>query len=302
MTHRNATTGEAATPHGAATAAPLVIDRQNRLNFTQKCSTGLWLRSPTGCMFELGCGRGSCPKCGKKRRDELARVLLADSTVEQPTHAVTLTTARPGTTSAEMVRAQRMLIQDVRRKYGPVRFVSKPEWTTGQGAKSGGHRRFHLHQAWKDLEVPAGGVAEVEDLVRHHMRRLLGAPIVEVATLRSIGGAMAYMTAIHHDKSAQQAPSGWRGMGVRWSQGQHRYTHRPVAELRADAKEALTRERVAWRARQEHPGATDDDVSALVELDAAERALRREVGGWELLRGSFSIGGLWRPLGAATSR
>ncbi len=214
--------------------------------------------------------------------------------MEQPTHALTLTTSRPDTTGEEWGRAKRLLLKDVRSRWGLWRTAEMMEWTTGTGARSGGHRRMHSHTLIKDVDEPSGGTDEIEDLVRWHWRRLLHAPVVEVARIRSVGGAIGYM-GIHHLKPEQHPPPGWRGMRMRWSQGARRYLHRPVAEMRQAAADVLAEESIAWRIRRDH----GDDLpfemfSDLFDEALAARARDRD-GEWRLERGSYTEGGLWLP-------
>lgn len=70
---------------------------------------------------------------------------------------------------------------------------------------------------------------------------------VEVAELRTPGGAIHYL-GLHPGKASQQPPAGWRGIAERASQG---YWHRPVGELRAEAREQLRAEAVARHAKHE---------------------------------------------------
>lgn len=278
------TTAEAPSP-----VPPLVLDRQRSGNGVLCGPQGLWLRGPSGRLVPLRCGRRDCPSCQKRADDELARVLISDATVEPPTMAITLTTSDPRTSASSWREASAQMWRDLRSAYGPIRYAGFMEWTTGLSSKSGGHRRMHQHVLTKDLHGDAG---EIEDRVRHHWRRMLKAPVVEVATLRSIGAAIGYV-GIHHRKPEQQPPADWRGQRIRWSIEPHRYTHRPVSELRAEARESLTRERVAWRVVQDDPDTPAEMVDALVELNAAERAASE--GSWELVRGTFTQGGLWMP-------
>jgi hypothetical protein len=110
---------------------------------------------------------------------------------------------------------------------------------------------MHAHHLLK-----CGGaidVLEVEQLVRDTWRASTGAYVVEVAALVSPGAALGYL-ALHHRKPEQLAPAGWHGMVERHSLG---YFHRPVAELREQARHELRVEAVA------HARGIDLELAAL---------------------------------------
>src|SRR6266550_7696106 len=81
--------------------------------------------------------------------------------------------------------------------------------------------------------MSAGGPVRTPcDLLHEIMDGAIGAPVVEVAALRSPGAAIGYL-GLHHRKPQQAPPRGWRGMVERHSRS---YFTRPVAELREQAR------------------------------------------------------------------
>lgn len=131
------------------------------------------------------------------------------------------------------------VVKRLRRRYGRCEYFAAVEFTTGKARRSGGHRRMHAHVL---LKMRDGlDVIEVEQLVRETWQHADGAYVVEVAKLVTPGAALGYL-ALHHRKPSQAPPAGWRGMTERPSLG---YWHRPIAELRAQAKHELAVEAIA---------------------------------------------------------
>jgi len=206
-------------------------------------------------------------------------VLLLDALVDPPTHGITLTTLDPFTTPETFREGVRMVVQRLRRRYGrQVEYYGSVEFTTGEAETSGGWRRIHQHMVAKGLQ--GVDVLEGERLVRETWEAATGAKVVEVAELLTPGGAIGYL-ALHHRKPGQAPPEGWRGMVERPSRG---YFHRPIAELRTEAKAQLRVEAIAWR----------EGIS--VELAGLEVAT--ESGEWELERFEETAGGLLIPWGS----
>jgi hypothetical protein len=192
----------------------------------------------------LDCKSWACKTCGKRKSRETARLLLLDACLTAPTHAITLTTRQPwDQLDPETYRqASAAVWKRLRRHYGRVEYCGMIEFTTGQAARSGGHRRMHGHYLVKFSDQEGVDVIEVERLVRETWEAVTGAYRIEVAALITPGAAMAYL-GLHHQKPQQQPPAGWRGIRFRASQG---YWSMPVATLRAAAKLSLREEAVAW--------------------------------------------------------
>jgi hypothetical protein len=168
--------------------------------------------------------------------------LVLDAREQSPTHCVTLTTVDPNTTAKAYREASAALWKRLRRLYGRVEYYGHIEWTTGTAARSGGLRRLHGHYLVKFLDSPTVDVLDVERIVRETWETVTGAYRVEVAQLVSPGAAIGYLS-LHHRKPEQAAPVGWRGMVGRPSLG---YFHRPIAELREQARLQLRIEAMAW--------------------------------------------------------
>jgi hypothetical protein len=252
---------------GSNSGESLVLDGQrSAARVGRRCPNAprnLRLVGPDGFSV-LSCKRRTCPVCGPRRARELARILVIDARVDAPAVAMTLTTARPGTTSSEYRRACATLWKRLRREWGRAEYFAAVEFTTGQAKRSGGHRRLHAHHLVKGLPVET--VLAVEAVCREVMARALDAPVVEVAALRSPGAAMGYL-GLHHRKPQQAPPVGWRGMVERHSK---HYFHRPVAELREQAKRELRIEAVQWS-----HGLTPDLAALAVDLEAIRWAEHR---------------------------
>jgi hypothetical protein len=203
---------------------------------------------------------------------------LVDALVDPPTHGITLTTLDPFTAPATFRLGVHMVVQRLRRRYGrQVEYYGSVEFTTGEAETSGGYRRIHQHMVVKGLQ--GADVLEVESLVRETWQKVTGAKVVEVAELLTPGGAIGYL-AMHHRKPGQAPPAGWRGMVERPSKG---YFHRPVAELRTEAKVQLRVEAIAWREE--------------ITVELAQLEVAAESGEWVLERFEQTAGGLLIPWG-----
>lgn len=226
--------------------------------------------------YERRCNRWECPVCAVKKARETARVLKLDALVDPPAHVLCLTTADPCTTSAEFKAGKRAVAKRLRRHGLRFEWYGHIEFTTGRASRSGGHRRMHEHAPVKGLD----GVdrVEVEAMIRETWRASLpGAPWrVELKALRTFAGLLHYLS-MHHGKAPQRPPAEWRGMHHRPSRG---YFHRPVTELRDEARSQLWAEGLAY-----HSGLSVDDARFLVDQQRAEwaslsvtrRALRTEL-------------------------
>jgi len=266
---------------GVAAGGSLVIDRQRSATWVEKrcpnARPGLRLRKGS-TLLEVCCKRRSCSVCGPKRARETARVLLLDALVDAPTHGITLTTLDPFTTPETFREGVHSVVRRLRRVYGrQVEYYGSVEFTRGTTETSGGYRRIHQHMVNKGLQ--GVDVLEVESLVRETWQGVTGAKVVEVAELLTPGGAIGYL-AMHHRKPGQAPPEGWRGMVERPSRG---YFHRPVAELRLEARAQLRAEALAWREG--------------ITVELAQLEVAAESGEWVLERFEKTTGGLLIPWG-----
>jgi hypothetical protein len=246
--------------------------------------------------LKLRCQRRACSYCGWLRDLEDATCLFLDARDgEQPTLAITLTTATPWEQLDPAVYrdASAQLWRALRRVYGRVEYCGLIEFTTGRAERSGGHRRMHGHYLVKGID--GDQVLDVERIVREVWARVTGAYVVEVSQLRSAGGAIAYM-GLHHRKPEQAAPDGWRGMRLRASQG---YWMVPVADLREAARRHLAIRTKKRALMLEGASAEWADVAAVLEVDAQADARRQY--GVELVQVRERPGGVVVPLGPAES-
>ena len=211
---------------------------------------------------------------------------MADALVQAPGWAITLTTSDPDTPAADFREGNAQVWRALRQEFGRVEYAGLIEFTTGQAARSGGRRRMHSHNL---VKADRFDVLTAEQIVREVWSRVTGAYVIDVAALATVGGAIAY-TGIHHRKPEQQPPADWRGMTTRWSRG---YLHRPVAELRQEARDRLRRERFTWCAEREAWGQVAAQMldpetrqvrpewaPVLEEDDGIEQLVRRSVEAW----------------------
>ncbi len=249
--------------------------------------SGLRARNGT-TLAPIACKRRDCPVCGPRKDRELARVLLLDARQEPPTHALTLTTAKPWEQldPADYRKGSAAVFKRLRRRLGRCEYFGMVEFTTGEAPTSGGHRRMHSHNL---LKLGGGGInaLEVEQLVRQTWQASTGAYIVEVAALVSAGAALGYL-ALHHRKPQQAAPRGWRGMVERHSL---RYFSEPMAEAIAwasgipieDAKAEARSQ--AWELRSFYEPLNDGSV--IEPLGEQYIPLGSERSDWVMRKGRF---------------
>jgi hypothetical protein len=200
-----------------------------------------------------------CGHCAMLSAYENAMCLTVDAELaRRPTLICTFTTWKP-LTDREFTDAQAVFWRAFRREWGPVEFCLFIEWTSGKAATSGGIRRLHAHGLMKDFcvewysaEISPGEWATLdpeerdgvlEGWFRRQWQSLVGAQVVEVARLRTVAGATAYL-GLHFQKRSQQPPRGWTGKRFRPSRG---YFNRPIAETRAEAALRLAEARAAAR-------------------------------------------------------
>ena len=208
---------------------------------------------------------------------------MLDALLDPPTHGITLTTVDPFMKPETFRLGVQEVVRRLRHRYGrQVEYYGSVEFTTGTAETSGGYRRIHQHMVTKGLE--GADVLEVERLVREPWQKATGAKVVEVAELLTQGGAIGYM-AMHHRKPAQAPPADWRGMVERPSKG---YFHRPVAELRVEAKAQLRAEAISWLEG--------------ITVELAELEVAAESGEWVLERFEQTSGGLLIPWGDVPMR
>lgn len=193
---------------------------------------------PNGTLKPMRCGASNrCAYCAYLVAVENSLVVGLDARRSPPTVGLTLTTHRPDFDMARFRDAMAVLVRWLRRTYGrEIEYLGFVEWTTG---KSGKGRMPHQHALVKGLAPELA--EELHPVIREKWRELTGgAWVIESRRLRTAGGAIAYL-AHHHHKREQAPPPGWKGKRLRPSQG---YYSRPIIELRAEAREALTRSRV----------------------------------------------------------
>lgn len=173
-----------------------------------------------------------------------AAMVGIDARADQPRVVSTFTT-RDAISPAEFNEAMKYIAKLVRSELGPARYCSFLEFTTGQGRRSGGRRRPHLHTLWKDLDSSAAPV--IAGIAVHVLERAAGAFRHDVEEIRSPAGATMYV-ARHHLKESQAPPAWWGSTRrVRPSRG---YWSKPSDELRSQAKAVVRDRRAEHRVKQ----------------------------------------------------
>lgn len=154
-----------------------------------------------------------CSYCAALATAENALLVALSCEVYGPPQVgVTLTTVDPQHDQVRFRRDVEQALKALRRRWPQVEYLGFVEWTTGKGARSGGHRRIHMHLLLRGLLPSEAEAAEL--VVRDVWEARTGASRVEVAQLRSTGAAVAYLVH-HHRKADQSAPPGWSGKRLR---------------------------------------------------------------------------------------
>jgi hypothetical protein len=235
--------------------------------------------SDEGKVVTARCGRNSCAVCYGLKLRQWAEVVYLDALVQPPTFSLTLTTVDPVWNGEAYMRGWEQVLRALRRGYGAVEALQFMEQTTGKAPKSGGHRRGHGHSILK-IDAP-GQAAEIEELVWPIWERHTGAVQIKASELGSAGGAVAYLTlllSIEKGKASQaptDLPKGTRT--VRPTRG---YWSRPIAELRAEAKETLSRKAIEFHLRRRRGHVDELTMKELVEIEYQWQVDRR----WYWLR------------------
>lgn len=158
-----------------------------------------------------------CPGCARAVAYENMTMLRQDAEENcAPGHVLTLTSREPVTDAGAYRDACAVFWRAFRRKWGHVEYCGFIEWTTGDGPRSGGHRRMHSH--WLVKGLSSEQLELVEQWVSVEWAKLTGAWIVQLAELRTVGGVVGYL-ALHHEKLSQAPPEGWSGRRLRPSKG-----------------------------------------------------------------------------------
>ncbi len=222
-----------------------------------------WLRyrMPDGRLVPVACGSPNlCDFCRFMGTLEYSVMVLQDAQGSRPPNfGVTTTTVRVDTTPEEFRRCSEAVVKLLRRELGSYEQLGHIEFFTGKSRRSGGFRRIHQHGLGKvPADVPVSQVLALEPAVSAITERMLGAPRVEVAELRTAAGAAHYLTH-HHSKKAQLPPKGWTGTRFRPTRG---YFDRPADERRRLAKAQLLDDRLR-RSVTANLLAVDDQVGGL---------------------------------------
>ncbi len=209
-----------------------------------------WLRHrlADGRLLPVACGSPNlCDFCRFKETCLWSCMVFQDARGPRPPNfGVALTTAKPDTAPAQIRRTVERVGAFMRSELGTFEYCGHVEFTTGLAARSGGHRRWHEHLLCKlPADVPAAQAVALQAGISRITERLIGAPRVEVAELRTPAGAAGYLTH-HHGKTAQLPPPGWTGRRFRPSR---RYFDRPAAERRALAQAHVLDEQVVRMVR-----------------------------------------------------
>jgi hypothetical protein len=251
---------------------------------------GLRLRSPKGRWIPVACGRRTCPGCSRRSARVFAEMVWLDTLAAPPTGVLCLTTVDPADArdSGRFRENVRQVVKALRRRWPDAEYLAWVEFTTGQGRRSGGHRRIHWHGFLKG--IPSDSMPEAEALARRVWQLRTGAHVVQAEPIRTMRAAIHYL-ALHHLKPGQAPPEWWQGRRIRPSRG---YWSRSSGELRAEARFNLA-ERVRLMVATAELG---DEASAL-DVEARLSELRAEAeGAWEVVRvREAPRGGVVTPIG-----
>lgn len=201
-----------------------------------------------GSLEPVPCGASNrCEWCAWRAATLSAMVLKIDADLYCPTVGMTTTTRSPDFSLEELRKAEQRLFQQLRRERRragqeePLEYCAFLEWTTGEGTRSGGYRRPHLHHLIKGMQhedLPA-----LEEHVAELWHRYTGdAFVVECRPLRTPVGCIRYL-ALHHRKKAQAPPPGFSGRRLRPSKGYYD-PELGIAGLRELAREAIRDSRI----------------------------------------------------------
>lgn len=233
---------------GRRAAAPLVNTGERSHSRCAAPARGIAWQLPDGSLVPVRCGASNrCWYCARLASIENMVVLQLDARENSaPTAVMTLTTVEVATRNAELRKSIEQVTRALRRLWPALEYCGFVEWTTGKGRHSGGRRRVHVHFLLKGLPSEELPLAELK--VRDVWFARTGAHRVEVRELRVAGGATAYM-ALHHEKTTQGPPPGWKGKRLRPSR---RYFGPPgtIPQLRDQARALLLDKRLRKLAEQ----------------------------------------------------
>ena len=177
-----------------------------RFRCQRPSSRAAWLLAD-GTLVPARCGApNKCAYCAYLATVESALVVALDSEWGGfPRVGMTLTTVDPHHDLVRFRRDVEQTLRLLRRELGTgLGYLGFMEWTTGDGRRSGGHRRVHQHLLLKRCDPSAAEALEAS--VRQLWERRTGASRVELRELRSSAGATAYLVH-HHQKRGQQPPA-----------------------------------------------------------------------------------------------
>jgi hypothetical protein len=225
--------------------------------------------TPTGTLVPVRCGSPNlCSYCAFMSAAIDGMMVLLDALDNSaPTISLTVTTQKAHTEPQDFRRDVEQLFKAIRRRAPEVEYLGRIEFTTGEGKRSGGHRRINQHTLVKGLDPHTAAV--IQDDVVGLWKRRTGAYRVELAQLRSAAGAAHYLTT-HHSKATQAPSKGWTGRRLRASRG---YFAKPGAERRAEAAAVLRDRRAERRLLDllEEQGLTPSGVRARLGRHPARR-------------------------------
>lgn len=252
-----------------------------RFDCERRSSYAGWLTAD-GEFVPARCGAPNrCPYCAYMTTVENAVVVGLDAQAELPTLGLTLTTVDPAHGAARFREDVSQTFKWLRSRLGDdLGYLGLVEYTTGKRARDG-ERRLHQHMLLKRGDLVAA--VALEDELRAFWCRRTGADRVELRALRSPAGATAYLVH-HHRKREQVPPAGWTGKRMRPSKN---YYHRPVAELRTEARamarsaslRRAARRLIDWEVCADWP----EEVLQLEFADALRQA-REDAGRVEFVR------------------
>lgn len=246
--------------------ATLAAGLRERTGGCSRWPKGLRLRASTGVMVTGRCGASNlCAYCAGMASVVHSEMLAIDAMDEAPAVWMVLTTPRATTDMTAFYDSRRLLVRALKRRLPELRYLWILEYTTGEGAKSGGRRRPHWNVFLKG--VTPEDVPVVRDVVRKVWCAREGAsPRAQYVEGVRDRVALTKYTALHFLKESQRPPEGFSGSRVGQSKD---YYSRPGWALRQAAETSLRHKRAVWRANRDGYEGTEALVIAEAAIAAA---------------------------------
>ena len=177
--------------------------------------------------------------------------MLGADALEHPDRApevwAVLTTRTATLDQAPFYAARKQVLRALRRRWPDAGYACVLEYTTGYGARSGGERRPHWNMILKGIR-PAEIPLAAPIIRRVWCQHVDAEPFAQsVEPIWEVGGLAGYLAA-HVQKESQKPPEGFKGQ--RFNCSRDYFEDRTRAEMRALARERISRRLLLWRATE----------------------------------------------------